>query len=987
MPKTIFQEKDYLNHRYTYKRAYYLACVAAGIRTSQKHKFGLSFDSLNGNHLQPIIVIQPSRDGSADDFSTSKCIIRILLALPENTFAEGKLRPGSNCVRSKDANDESETKTATAPTPFYNATVQSDASITSYLKLLHAASSRCDAFKDACVLGRIWLSQRGFASHLRKGGFGNFEWAAVMALLLQPNPGAGVPPLSPGYSSYQLFKATLQFLAKHDLYKTPYRFQARDITFPKADLAPMLFDGPRNMNLIFKMTTWSYARLRLEAQSTIDMLGDPMADHFQSAFILKTDLLAYHYDATLKIPLSGFELDTANEDYNKCLTAKCSKIYSTLVRALTDRINELTLELPDQGAWDVGSSKPLEDQRGSLLVNICIDPANASRTVDHGPSAEAKEDAASFRQFWGEKAELRRFKDGSILESVVWPVKERSAPVVEQIIRFIIRKHLSARMADDAKLSFDTFASLIPSGRIQGQSAISVFAPRMAALAILEKDIRSLEGLPLHIRHIKAADSRLRYATLDADSTKTPASLVVQFEGSARWPDDLCAIQRTKIAFLLKMSDLLSTEKPTYNARVGLENSSQPSQNQAYLDIILPSAYSFRIRIHHDREATLLDRQLKDKSLDGASRESAGSALAVYKRDYLHIPAHTQAVQTLCTRYPALSPSIRLTKRWFASHLLTPHFSPEFIELLVVRTFLQPYPWTTPSSATTGFLRTLLWISRWDWRHAPLIVDFSSSLHNNVTTEIEGITHGSLKTEDIEKIQTRFEAWRRIDPALNRLVLFAATNLDNDGTTWTDRGKPEKVVASRMTALARAATNAVRGHEDRLLSRLNGGDSDGQEHDILAPESLFASQLQDYDLVIHLSSKLTKVGGKKAELKYRNLEIQQGALAPSEKQKIGYNPAELFAGDLQQVYGDTVLWFWNPASLNVITGLWNPTVTGPRSWKIKAGWNSIPVKGKKSSKRDAKDDEGVEIQLNKGAICNEIKRLGGELITTIELNR
>jgi U3 small nucleolar RNA-associated protein 22 len=28
--------------------------------------------------------------------------------------------------------------------------------------------------------------------------------------------------------------------------------------------------------------------------------------------------------------------------------------------------------------------------------------------------------AAVFREFWGDKAELRRFKDGSILEAVVW---------------------------------------------------------------------------------------------------------------------------------------------------------------------------------------------------------------------------------------------------------------------------------------------------------------------------------------------------------------------------------------------------------------------------------------------------------------------------------------------------------------------------------------------------------------------------------------
>jgi U3 small nucleolar RNA-associated protein 22 len=984
MPKTLFQEKDYLNYRYFYKRAYYLACIAAGIKKSREHKFKISFDHLNGNQLQPIIVVQPSGNSDAGDFSASKCVIRILLAVPEKTFAETKLLPRCNCVRPKEANDESEPK-ANTPTPLYNASIQSDMSITPYLKLLHAASSKSDAFQDACILGRIWLRQRGFASALRRGGFGNFEWAALMAILLQPNSGAGAPVLSSGYSSYQLFKATLQFLAKHNLSKAPYMFQAQDDAIPKTDSVPALFDGPRNMNILFKMTPWSYAQLQREARTTIDIFRDDKADHFESTFILKTDLSVYHYDATLEIPISSLGLDPATENHDQDLAETCRVIYNTLLRALTDRATSISFKLPDGFTWKVDSEKPSEDPDRRILVNIGIDPANASRTIDHGPSAENKTEAASFRRFWGEKAELRRFKDGSILESVVWSTKDTSASVLEQIVRYIISKHLGAQVAAELRFTHDVFSHLIPSGHIQASSGISIFASRMAALASLEKDIRGLEGLPLQIRHINAADPLLRYSTVDAESTQTPASLVLQFEGSARWPDDLSAIQRTKIAFLLKLSDLLSAEKPGYTTRVGLENPSQPSQNQAYLDIILPTGYGFRIRIHHDREATLLDRQLKDKSLDAQSRESAASALAAYKRDYLHTPAHTQTLQILCTRYPALSPSLRLTKRWFASHLLSPHFSAEFIELLVVRTFLQPYPWNTPACATTGFLRTLMWISRWDWRHVPLVVDFSSNQSTQVATEVEG-RPGALKTEDIEKIQTRFDAWRRIDPAMNRVVLFAATNLDADGTTWTDRAKPEKVVAARMTALTRAATNTVREQEEALISRMNGKDLETETTNNLTPESIFVPRLADYDIVVRLSSKISKLSKKKAEPKYKNLEMQNGGLGSEDRQNIGFNPVALFVEDLQQIYGDAILWFWDSDTQNDIVGLWNPAVTGQRPWKVKAGWNSVPIVGKSSKKADDEEDGAVDIQVNKAVICNEIRRLGGGLIKDIEIH-
>ncbi|KAF2277561.1 pre-rRNA processing protein Utp22 [Westerdykella ornata] len=983
MPKTLFQEKDYLNYRYFYKRAYYLACVAAGIQNSKAGYFKTSFDCLNGNQLQPVLVVHPSGDNGADDFSSSKCVVRILLAIPENTFPESKLRPGANCIRSQFASEE-ETSNAAGPTPFYNATLQSDVAVTPYLKLLHSAAAKCEAFKDACILGRIWLRQRGFGSRIRKGGFGNFEWAALMAVLLQPTPGAGTPPLSTGYSSYQLFKATLQFLVKHSLTRTPYGFNVRDVTFPKTNFAPVFFDGPRNLNLLFKMTPWSYSRLQNEAKATIDMLGDSTADHFESTFILKADLLTFHYDAVLRIPLSSLEVDPVSEDYDEALLEKLRSLYNTLTRALTDRVTTLDLLAPDHDTWEVALKRPPESQHKSVLVVLSTSPSNANRTVDLGPAAENKKEAASFRQFWGEKAELRRFKDGSILESVVWSVKDTSVPVMEQIIKFTLKKYISAQAAERASFTFDSYAAIIPSGRVQGQSGVFAFSARMNALANLEKDIRGLEGLPLQIRHIKAADPQLRYSAVDVDSMRTPASIVIQFEVSARWPDDLCAIQRTKVAFFLKLSDLLAEERPEYVTRVGLENQSSPSKNQAYLDIILPSGFSFRLRIQHEREATLLERQLKDKTLDNQSRESAASALAIYNRDYVHVPAHTQALQTLCTRYPALSPSIRLTKRWFASHLLSSHFSTELIELMVVRTFLQPYPWGVPSTATTGFLRTLLWMSRWDWRHVPLVVDFSSSV--SAPSGELGTTekaNGSLGTQELQKIQTRFEAWRHIDPAMNRVVLFAATNLDNDGTTWSDRGNPEKVVAARMTALSRVATNVLRAHEDSLIAYMNGK-GPGEDLNPFKPESLFVSDLGDYDIIIRLSSRFSTKSTKKTEPKFKNLAVQQGSLSEEDKRNVGYAPAALFAEDLRQIYGDAVLWLWNPENFDVIAGLWNPMVTARRSWKVKPGWNSMPQRSAKD-KEGEEEDAGADIDINKGAICNEIKRLGGEMIASIEL--
>ncbi|CAG5147339.1 uncharacterized protein ALTATR162_LOCUS2022 [Alternaria atra] len=974
MPKSLFTDKDYLNYRYFYKRSYYLACLAAGIKASNEHKFQLSFDCLNGNQLQPVLSVRPSGHGDADDFSNSKCHINILVALPENTFALSKLLPNSNCVRPKGSDDEVSSKALTA-TPIYNNTLQLDTNVTAYLKLLHGTASRAEAFKDACILGRVWLKQRGFGSQLRKGGFGNFEWAAIMAILLQPNAGTGAQSVSSGFSSYQLFKSTLQFLSRGDLTRKPFIFQATNITIPKVETAPVVFDGPRGQNILFKMTPWSYSRLRSEAKATVDMLSDSVFDHFDATFILKTELLKYRYDATLEIPLASLGLETAGEEYDQRIVETCRKINSTLTRALGDRITALSFTMPEEESWSISSRRPQEKQTKSILVNFATDPANATRTVDHGPSAENKQEAASFRKFWGEKAELRRFKDGSILESVVWSVKDASASVMEQIVLYILGKHVSEKVAESAKFSSDAFGRLIPAGQMQGQSGTAPFLPIMNAFSAMEKDIRDLEELPLRLRHLRAADPQLRYSSIDVPSAgHAPASVVLQFEGSGRWPDDLCAIQRTKIAFLLRLAELLSKLEAGYVARVGMENPSQPAQNQAFLDVTVAAGFTFRIRIYHDREPTLFDRQIKDKSLDGPSRESAAASLALYKREFIQAPLHSQVLQTLCTRFLALSPAIRLTKKWFASHLLAPHFSPELIELLVIRTFLQPHPWPVPSTATTGFLRTLSWISRWDWRHVPLIVDFSTTFSAN-PADLEDTTSKGMKSEDLDRLRTRFEAWRRIDPAMNRVVLFAATNLDEEGTTWTDKAKPEKVVAARLTALAKAATQAVRADEDRLLKHINNSKEAAKMQDALTPESLFTPGVSDFDIVITISSKYTLKPTKslKNAPKFKNLDLQKSSSSSS--------PAatplpQLFGQDLLDVYGDAVLWFWDPETLDKIVGLWNPVVTAQRSWKIKAGWNSVPVTAKK---------DAVEIRANKEVIVHEIKRLGGELVKTIDV--
>ena len=578
----------------------------------------------------------------------------------------------------------------------------------------------------------------------------------------------------------------------------------------------------------------------------------------------------------------------SSPDSTDLRTTFARRLYRVLLHGLTDRVTMITLKLPEIQPWDTRKKGGgLSDQK-TVTAGFFLNGEKCHRLMDHGPPAENKKEATSFRKFWGEKAELRRFKDGSILESVFWgDNKDLKTPVIHQAISYIVKHHFSPEISQGIIFIGDEYAQLLSKHQPTGTQAITnLFQPVMTGYETLVKDLRSVEDLPLIIRHITPISSALRFSTIQSPLPgldtgafmDTPADVALQFESSGRWPDDLIAIQRTKIAFLLRIGQLLeeSSTKGNISTRVGLENQEPGREifNASFLDVIYHSGPTFRIRIHHEREPYLLERRSKDKTLLPQTRDIASQALTIYDRTFVKYPIHTTCIAKLCHRHPFFSPTIRLVKKWFAAHLLSCHFSEELIELIVARQFVSPFPWSAPSSIMTGFLRTLEFLATWDWRVDPLIVDTSDGDSVDLDNLGARIDIGILKSTDIESITAKFEALRKSDPGLNRTVLFAATNYNYDGITWTENG-PSRVVAARMTALARSAIEHAKNSSGNV-------------------GTLFAHPLADYDFVIHLNQTyLAGVGGSKVKgSKYKNLPDLQMF-------QIGFNPAGLFLQDLQ----------------------------------------------------------------------------------------
>ena len=397
MPHSIFQEKDYLNHRYFYKRAYYLACIATGIKANKVQEFDMSYDYLNGNYLLPVLVIEPRSIKGSQDIPLSNFRITILPIIPRGLFPVEKLFPSKACVRTKSSTDNEATNHK--QTPFYNASVMVDSVVTEYLKLQHDAAKESSSYQDACILGRVWLRQRGFSSRVEKGGFGNFEWAIMTALLLNGGGPKGMPVFSNRYSSYQLFKALLQYIASNNLLNSPGSIRDESQALPKKGDAPILFDSDRGLNILFKMTRWSYGLLQFEAHTTIAALNDSTFDHFDAAFILKVDDSVCKYDAIVKFSESLLVAgDDSAHSIPEKMQVRLEELFRVLYRALDSRAELIILQPSGSQPWPVDKATQGSFE-GTMSIGIVLDVNNANRTVDHGPSAESKKEAADFRKF------------------------------------------------------------------------------------------------------------------------------------------------------------------------------------------------------------------------------------------------------------------------------------------------------------------------------------------------------------------------------------------------------------------------------------------------------------------------------------------------------------------------------------------------------------------------------------------------------------
>lgn len=820
MPKACFSKKDYLCHRYHAKRCLYLCVIKKYLKlSSSTHK--VEWSTLQTEARKPVLIVFPAAQHS----ELPGFFVRIIPSA-KSLFNLAKLNLEQSNI------DVKQEGNAPQATPKYNSSILEDMFLEDNAEIVRRAFLGWEELTDALILLKVWARQR--ASIWAHDCLNGYLISVILSYLVID---VGGNHINKSMKAMQIFRVMLNFIATSKLWDKGLSFQSQgqqDISKEgrraiqeRKQLVKSLFpviicDPSARFNLAFRMSQSGFMELQDEASLTLSCINNCRDGGFEEIFMTKVDFPA-KYDCCIRLNLKG-----NSEVYASgfCLDDECwrlyeQKVHSFLNQGLGDRAKHIRV------CWrNTLSECNMEDgfsmfDRELLLVGISISSLEkAFQVVDVGPDAENKEEVLKFRKFWGDKAELRRFKDGRIAESTVWECApwERHH-VIKRISEYVLLQHFAL-----SKESMVHIVDQLDFSLHDGvEDPISSSGSLIEAFEILSKRLRLLNDIPLRVSSVQPLDPAFRFTAVYPpkphplanekglgrrlqQSTSTciqPLEVMIQLEGSGNWPMDAVAFERTKHAFLLKIGE--SLQDCCGLTCIATEND---------VDFLM-SGYAFRLKILHERGLSLVKKQVGNDQVQRVASTD--------KKLFLQ-SQHSSMINGLQGRYPIYSPVVRLAKRWIASHLFSASLAEEAIELLVARLFLNPLPFRAPCSRITGFLRFLRLLAEYDWTFSAFVVDINGDFTSDDRREIDENFKLSRKAQG-ENLQT-------FEPAM-----FLATSYDKSSEAWT-RSSPNLSELKRLVAYARSSAN--------LLSKLILHD----QIDSYRWECLFRTPLNNYDAVV-----------------------------------------------------------------------------------------------------------------------------------------
>ncbi|OQR95863.1 nucleolar protein 6 [Thraustotheca clavata] len=873
IPTKCFVPKDFLNYRYHDKRNLYLGVLASALQQIEEIN-SIRLTSFNQNAKKPVLQATLAKKIKGMTIS-----LHIYPVIAEDCFQVSKLNPARSNLREDGS-----------PTPFYNNSILEDMRMPSHLKSLHSVASQSATFVKACMLLKVWLRQRA----LQMNGF-----QASMILLHLVHTKKIHLTTSPD----TMFKIWLNFIATLDISKPLVMPAEGDVVPTEAALQVftsafdvVFLDSSNRLNIFGNLSKSAMEEVQWLATQSYSWLQTGTLLDFQQTFIFQHSVWA-RYDEYITIPVPSSKAKAVSALQVDLDIAWPAYVTKLATEALGDRVARVAAIIFPPSNWSLNNRR---NKPSTMTLGLSINPENATRIVDKGPDAEDKEAAAAFRSFWKEKAELRRFKDGSIVETVVWDdVKPHE--IVCAIVDYIITANVSS-------ISGITSSN---STLLEAETDSAAFTKHVPVMQkvwnSLASHLRSLDDvLPLKVKDVQPISAQFRYTSAQPPlahpfASSSPVSVgskyistvvdpcvaVLQFESSSSWPTTYEAVQTAKLGFYVHLAHALE----------GIKNGGYTCQVFSRGVDVAVDGFVFRIIIHTERDRAL-------------SNTSPSTSTEFLSRQY-GVP-HATMVHALQFRHTCFAPTVRFVRSWLESQLCGSLLTLETTELIVASLFLQKD--APPHSMLSGFTRFLHLLANRPWTEEALIVDLQQSW-------------GETEHREVQK---RFDASATQPSTHPGFFVAASYEVMEHLSSWSRsrvHASDERIIVQRLVSLARATSTAW------LNWLKHGGAPYGWQ-------TCFAHAM-DYDVVLHLetealpSTKLHQSNkGSFALAYYKNMRQDASSLY------VGFDPLDGIISNLKARLGDFALVF---SSREVIAIRWKPNAFLPTRFRVMKATHYLPL--------------------------------------------
>ncbi|RWS28285.1 nucleolar protein 6-like protein [Leptotrombidium deliense] len=935
IPKKCFHERDYLNQKYFEKCALYIAFIALNLKKTFGKLISLQYAYFNGIHLKPVLLLNNS--------NLNYCSFRILVVGESCCFKQNRFLPTTSNVRynwfyGKDGEE--------VLTPYYNSLILQDLNLLANNEYLVNNIEENEELREVIVALKVWLRQRGYTkSHA------NFLTMFTFYLINEKK-----------ITTSSLDDTGISLCTAQPVPITTFS-EVYDVVF---------LDSSGYFNLSFDIPSHVYKSLKHEANLTVKFLDKSSPNLFES-FLMKPVPFNEKFDAIVLINNRAFSdgvvsqmeiedrfLDSGGDIIKTCVPSIINMInYGWSHRFLLSQEEYSSTTL----CWNINECPPSTSDSNFTKLGFLFNAEHIFEAIDRGPTAD-KPEAEDFKLYWEELSELRRFQDGEVCEAVYWKASNinEKRHIFRTALRHILQK--KARISPH-RLSFpgcniENVLHLnhvnLPKNEVYatGEEALQNVLTNYDSLC---KKLRNLQELPLDISRIQGISAIFRgsevfpplngHLKLGKDALKVlrysysfveendkvpllmdPLEVILHFETTGKWPNDLGAIRRLKAAIHIELSKQLKQ-------KFGISSKLEPQFVDVYYQ-----GYIFRLIVSCYKEILLM-RSMKNDDGVLCKIESKEADELEIQIDIL--PKLTSALYSVHLKYATFGTACRLAKRWLASQMFTDYLNDITVELIMAYIYIDPFPYSVPNSPFVAFIRFISLIATFDWKQNALIV--------NVNDE--------FSKEKMEEIETKFTSERSTWPPMSIISPY-----DKHSSMWT-ADSPSLPILKRLITVAKMSKSVLNEQFN-----LRGADQ----------LIIFRPPVDVFDVIIHLKTKVIPnfhMRMEHSEKKLIRLRHFDGVAKKVIMPIIDFNPVQKYLEQLRKGYEEIALFFYDKFGGDIIGVVFKPVAFETRSDDAFCNFCKLA---------EVSSNDGLSrYEVNFEAIVEDFSILGENIVDRVEI--